>query len=53
MSNRVFELRNNTLFCVTGDQTYYDIDPKEATIIILSAKPYRGKPGNYFDPGHA
>jgi len=53
MSNRVFKLKDNTLYCVSGDQTYYHLDPKEATLIMLSAKPYKGKPGNYFDPGHA
>ena len=53
MSNRVFKMKDNTLYCVSGDQTYYHLDPKETTLILLSARPYKGKPGFYFDPGHA
>lgn len=53
ISTRVFKLENNSLLCVTGDQTYYNIDPREATLILLSARPYGGKLHDYLDPGHA
>ena len=53
ISIRVFELVENTLFCVTGDTTYYYVDPKEATYIILSAHPKTNKIFSHFDPGHA
>lgn len=53
MSNRVFELHENTLYCVTGDQTYYSLEPKETTFILLVAQPRPNKLSNYFDPGHA
>lgn len=39
--------------CITGNQTFIHIDPKEATYIILSARPYKGRLYDYFDPGHA
>lgn len=53
MSTRVFKLEENNLLVVSGDQTYYNIDPKQATFIILSAQRYSGKIHEYFDPGHA
>lgn len=53
MSTRVFKLEEDSLLVVSGDQTYYNLDPKEATFIMLSAHPYNGKIFEYFDPGHA
>lgn len=54
MSSRVFELTKNELICIRGfNETYYPLDPKETTLILLSAKPYNGRFSKYFDPGHA
>lgn len=55
ISTRVFETQEDTLYVVTGDQTYYCLDPKEATLIMLSAiaRPKKLYNYNYFDPGHA
>ena len=53
MSTRVFELRDNELQCVSGDTTYYYLDPKETTFIILAARPRNARLAFYFDPGHA
>ena len=53
MSTRVFKLEDNFLQVVSGDTTYYMVDPKEATYIMLCAKPYSGRLYDYFDPGHA
>ena len=53
MSNRVFELNDNVLYVVSGDQTYYHLTPQETTFIILSARPRPQRLLNHFDPGHA
>jgi hypothetical protein len=51
--NRVFKLEDDNLLVVSGDQTYYNLEPRQATLILLSAQPYTGRIYDYFDPGHA
>ena len=53
ISNRVFKLEDDNLLVVSGDQTYYNLEPRQATLILLSAQPYTGRIYDYFDPGHA
>ena len=53
ISSRVFELKDKRLHCISGDTTYYYLDSKETTFILLSARPRTSKLFNYFDPGHA
>ena len=54
ISNRVFELEGEKLMCIKGfETTYYYLDPKETTFILLSATPRNNRLSNYFNPGHA